>query len=509
METSISDLNLTQGKKMQTIQGIVEGVIQTTGPTLFTVSDGSGTLILKAFEGPGVRAYASIVQGDGVQALITLKEFNNALEGEVMKLTKLDTKAAQQLKEQMIALQKKRAEVKAPEFLVKSELLEKLKPSFIKAATEIRLAVLQNRPIIIRHHNDADGYSSGYTLERAILPLIQKQHGTDKSMWQYYTRSPSMAPFYEIEDSIKDTAQSLADEAKFSEKLPLVVIADTGSSVESLLAIKQGKVHGIDFVVIDHHFFEKDVISSEVIAHINPFLVGGDGSTYSAGMLCTELARFISPVVGIEHIPAMAGMADMIDNPEVMKAYLALAEKKGYTKALLQDISAVIDFVSTKLRYMEAREYIEVVFGDPLDKQKELVKLLAPYIRDLEKKSMEIAQAAAHQEKVGDITLQTLLIEQTFSRGSYPKPGRMISMLHDVLESKQPTCVTLGIMPDGITIRASEESGFSVHDFLAYAKKNIPAAFVEGGGHHQAGSVRFVPSKQEDVLKAVKDFLKK
>ena len=43
-----------------------------------------------------------------------------------------------------------------------------------QAATQIRLAVIQDRPIIVRHHNDCDGYSSGFALERAIIPLIEK-----------------------------------------------------------------------------------------------------------------------------------------------------------------------------------------------------------------------------------------------------------------------------------------------------------------------------------------------
>jgi RecJ-like exonuclease len=61
---------------------------------------------------------------------------------------------------------------------------DKLKSDFIKAATEIRLAIFQNRPIIVRHHNDADGYSSGFALERAIIPLVSKQHGGGKSPWE-------------------------------------------------------------------------------------------------------------------------------------------------------------------------------------------------------------------------------------------------------------------------------------------------------------------------------------
>ena len=161
------------------------------------------------------------------------------------------------------------------------------------------------------------------------------------------------------------------------------------------MAIKQGKVHGADFIVIDHHFFDKDVISDQVLVHVNPFLVGEDGSNFSAGMLCTEVARFINPEVkNIEQIPAMAGFADRIDigNPEVMEKYLKIAEKQGYTKNLLSDIALVIDYISAKVRFMEVREYIEVLFGEPRNKPKELVSLLAPYIRELDEKALKIGK---------------------------------------------------------------------------------------------------------------------
>ena len=142
----------------------------------------------------------------------------------------------------------------------------------IKAAHEIRLAIIQSRPIIVRHHNDTDGYCAGYALEKAILPLIVKEHNSEKASYEYFSRAPSQAPFYEIDDSIRDTAMSLRNEAKFSNKMPLVIITDNGSTPEDLFAIMQGKVHGMEFIVIDHHYFDKDYIAKDIF-HILIFLI--------------------------------------------------------------------------------------------------------------------------------------------------------------------------------------------------------------------------------------------
>jgi RecJ-like exonuclease len=390
---SVSQINRETNGESVILEGIIDRIVQTPGPTIFYIVDGTGTLALKGFEGPGARAYPELTEGDAINVIVKIEEFRDELEGEIKKLTKLSESEQKKILRNIADIQKEKAKPKIVPFLVKSPVLEKLKDFFIEAATEIRLAVSQNRPIIVRHHNDTDGYSAGYSLEKAIVPLIEAQHGFGKSGWEFFTRAPCAAPFYEIEDSIKDTARSLSNEAKFSNKLPLIIIADNGSSQEDLLAIQQGKIHGIDFIVVDHHYFEKDVISKEVLVHINPWLVDEDGSTFSAGMLCTELARFINPVENINQIPALAGLADRINNPEVIEAYLKIAGKEGYDAELLGDLSMVIEFVSSKLRFVEAREIYGVLFGEPRNEQRALVGLLAPYIKKQEAKGLAIAKS--------------------------------------------------------------------------------------------------------------------
>ncbi len=511
-ELTLGEITQDNKKDYLEVMGVINRVIQTGGPTIFSVSDGTGTLPLKGFDKPGERAYPEINESDAIKATIEIDEFNGELEGNIKKMSKLTNSEHDKFVKKVEKIQRERARVEPTPFLVKSKILDKLKDKFIEAATEIRLAILQQRPIIVRHHNDTDGYSSGFVLERAILPLIIKEQKSEKAAWEFFMRAPCAAPYYEIDDSIRDTAMSLRNVAKFSNKMPLVIIADNGSSPEDLLAIQQGKVHGMQFIVIDHHFSSEDVITDEVLVHINPFLVGEDGSHYSAGMLCTELARLISPVKNINQIPAMAGYADRIElgNPKIMKDYLEIAKKEGYPKTLLGDISEVIDFVSAKLRFMEAREYIETVFGTPKDKQKKLVELMAPYIRKLKKKGLAISKANATTQKLGKTTLQVLDIQNTFPGfGFYPKPGMCVSMTHDDLQETQKVTnlVSVGVMNTAMTLRATDEANFSVHDFIELLNKKMPEAFVEGGGHKNAGSITFLPNKKDEVFDTLKDFI--
>ncbi len=507
--------DITSTTKKALLRGEITKIIQTGGPTIFFISDGTGNISIKGFIKPGERAYPEINEGDKISTKVDIGEFKGELEGQILSIKKLDNREISELEQAIENLQLKRASVKDIGFFVNSEILNKLKDRFLKAAIQIRLAIIQNRPIIVRHHNDCDGYSSGFALECAIVPLIIKQHNNLKAPWEFFLRAPCQAPFYEIEDSIRDTANSLRNVAKFSNKMPLIIIADNGSCEEDLMAIKQGKIHGADFIVVDHHGFDKDVISDEVLAHINPFLVGESGSKMSAGMLCVELARYINnDVKNIVQIAAMSGYADRIDlaNQELMEKYLKLANKEGYTKELLSDISLVIEYVSSKVRFMEVREYIEVIFGHPRDKQKELVSLMAPYIKDLDRKGLAIGKVGAIQEQLENVTLQSIEIEKTFPGfGFFPKPGRAIGLIHENYqkETKTKALVTIGIMSTAVTIRATDEANFSVHDLKHYLIEKLPNAFIEGGGHKNAGSLNFLPCKKEEVISLLKSFLKK
>ncbi len=512
-QMSIDNISSKQMKKNVIVMGLVDKVMQTGGPTVFGIADGTGNLSLKGFIAPGERAYPEIESGDYIEAEVKIDEFNGELEGNILKIVKKTGETLALLKKHIEYQQRQRAKVTTNDFMVSTPILEKSKTEIIKAATEIRLAIIQSRPIIVRHHNDTDGYCSGFALERAILPLIEKQHSGPKAAWEYFKRAPCMAPFYEIEDSIKDTAMALRDVAKFSAKMPLIIIADNGSSPEDLMAIKQAKIHGADIIVIDHHTFDEDVISKEVLAHINPHLIEESGADMSAGMLCAEIARYINPEVkNISQVPALAGFADRIDlsAPGTMEKYLAIAKKEGYTKELLQEISLVIEYVSVKVRFMEAREYVEVLFGEPRAQQKKLVSLMAPHIKDLDAKGLAIGKAAAQVEKLGNTTLQTVQVEASFPGfGFFPKPGRSTGLLHDNLQKEKgiTSLVSIGIMNTAMTFRATDEANFSTHELIKYLQTKLPNAFIEGGGHKNAGAINYIPRMKEDVYKEVRNFI--
>lgn len=61
-------------------------------------------------------------------------------------------------------------------FMIESSVLDKLKPAIHELIELLKKAIDSKQPLLLRHHADADGYTAGIALERALLPLIAGKH---------------------------------------------------------------------------------------------------------------------------------------------------------------------------------------------------------------------------------------------------------------------------------------------------------------------------------------------
>ena len=211
-----------------------------------------------------------------------------------------------------------------------------MKDRFVVIAQRIRKAILDNEPIIIRHHNDADGISSGIALEIACSTMM-KTIGVNPEYNLY--RSPSRAPFYEVTDVFRDISLSKRITENHGQKKPLIIVVDNGSTPEDAFALKMLKMLGYNAIVIDHHNpviltklgghkktgHQGQIFESSVCPyleyHLNPYLFGLDSQT-SAGMLCHEMARMIDETYENKLLPAVAAVADRCNIAE-SDAYIA------------------------------------------------------------------------------------------------------------------------------------------------------------------------------------------
>ncbi|MFH1591059.1 MAG: DHH family phosphoesterase [archaeon] len=484
---------------------LITGIRQTKGPTVFTLSDATSTIQAKSFSGKaGDRAHPELAKGMAISATFLVREYNNSLEGELKEYAQLGDDQAKQLESAVKERKASRAEPFSPPFLTKSGILEKMRERFAGAARMIRTAVMDRRPIIVRHHGDADGYCAAVAIERAVIPMICDQHDDKGAGFRLYKRSPSRTPFYSYEDASKDVAFMLDDEVRFGSKRPLVIVTDNGSTDEDLPALE--KVHAVDcdIIVLDHHdpgelVEGKVAADSFVKVHINPHLVGGD-SSISAGMLCAELARFINDKTeGLVLIAAVAAIADRCEGEErdaIVK--LASAEIDEAHLAMRAD---VLDFETHTLKFIEGRTYMDRLLS-PGDEAMD--RLVESIFKRLSRRKEQLLADAREYETVAErenYLLVTLDSYGMVSRSDFPTPSKVVSMVRDAVEDETGMpVVALGLGDDIVTFRFSKQLDFDANAIMVSLKGALPHAGIEGGGHARAASMRFHPIARAKVV---------
>ena len=521
--TLIDQLDEKKGKIVR-IDGDVQQIQQTSGPTIFIISDESGTTEIAAFDKAGERSYPEIELNDAVQVIGEVNEHGGKTQIESSSMIKLDAESTMQLHKLIDDALNKKAQPQDVEFLVKSDVLNRLRPKMYEAAQKIRRAILDGRTILLRHHNDADGICSGVAMEKAIVPLIQKANPSNDAEYYYFKRSPSKAPFYELEDVVKDLSFALEDQERHGQKLPLIVLLDNGSTEEDIVALMQAKIYDIEVVVIDHHspgnLITKDERNGEIYGatvavdeyvdtHVNPYLVGGD-SQLTAGALATEVAHIINPEVKdlIMHLPAVAALGDRAESGEVYQ-YLKLAAQKGFTKEHLAQIAECVDFEAYFLRFMNGRGIMDTILAvDNLDKHKKMIDALYNEYQKRVDTQLRAALPNIKQTQLQNgIYFNLIDVEKFAHKFTFPAPGKTCGFIHDKIIKdlgEDKPIVTLGHGPDFGVFRATdavnEQYGFNVNEIVASMIEKVPQAGIDGGGHECAGSIKYIEGLGEEVL---------
>jgi len=521
--TLISKLEEKKGKVVR-IDGEVQQVQQTSGPTIFIISDESGTTEIAAFDKAGERSYPEIDVGDAVQVIGEVNEHSGKTQIESSSMTKLGPENTAKLLKLIDDALNKKAQPKDVDFLVKSDVLNRLRLKMYEAAQKIRRAILDGRTILLRHHNDADGICSGVAMEKAIVPLIQQANPSNDAEYYYFKRSPSKAPFYELEDVVKDLSFALEDQERHGQKLPLIVLLDNGSTEEDIVALMQAKIYDIEVVVIDHHspgdLITKDERDGEIYGgtvavdeyvdtHVNPYLVGGD-SQLTAGCLATEVAHIINPDVKdlIKHLPAIAALGDRAECGEVYQ-YLQIASEKGFTKEHLAKIAECVDFEAYFLRFMNGRGIMDTILAvDNIDKHEKMIDAL--YKEYQKRIDTQLKAALPNIKKTqldNGIYFNLLDVEKFAHKFTFPAPGKTCGFVHDhVIKElgEDKPIVTLGHGPDFGVFRATdavnEQYGFNVNEIVSAMIDRVPQAGIDGGGHECAGSIKYIEGLGEEVL---------
>jgi len=474
------------------IEGEVVGVRQTGGPTVFEISDETGAVDVAAFVEPGVRAYPDVEVGDAVRVDGEVESHRGDIQVESDALVLFDGEDAETVRRRLAEALTDEARPEGLQPLAGDETVAELADGLLDAAEAVRRAVLESRPIVVRHPTTADGYVAGAAVERAVLPLIRDEHAKSDAEYHYFTRRPLDEPVYGMDAATNDATRMLQDRDRHDEKLPLFLLAGAGSTTESADGIDLLSVYGVDAVVVDAAVADPETRDA-VDTLVSPELADGDGDeTLSTGALVASLASAINDEVrdDLRHLPAVSYWADAPGR------YVDLARDAGYDAERVAELREAVALEAYYQSYQDKRELIaDLLFSDGGN----LAAHVSEQFREKLETEVETADANVVTEAVDGVEFALLDTDGYTHRYDFPPTPLLLDDLHRRRADGEPFA-TVGVGTDELYVRTTAD--VSVRDVAARAAEIAPAADIATAGVRE-GKIEFLSGERDAVEDAV------
>ena len=478
------------------LEGEIVGVRQTSGPTVFALDDSTGTVDCAAFVEAGVRAYPEAEENDFARLDGEVRRRRGELQVETDSLTVLADEERDEVEERLAQALDDEARPDAVDPLTDDETITALSAELVDAATEIRKAVLTERPVIVRHANTADGYLAGSALERAALPLVADQHRREDAQYHYFDRRPLEGGVYDMDDATKDTSMMLDNRERHDEELPLFVFVAAGGTRESLDGFDLLNVYGAPTVVVDDIDVD-GAVTDAVDAVVSPTLADAPGTTATA--IAANLAAHVNEDIreDLRHLPAVSFWEDA---PE---SYLELAAEAGYDGDSVAQLREAVALEAHYQSYEDKRELItDLVFGDDESDVGGLAGHIAEQFREKVDDEVSTAKANLDYRTANDAEIAVLDTDAFSHQYEFPPETLLLDELHRNVRDEVDAVV--GLATDTLYVRT--DADIDLHELVA----DIDEAVPEGGVTTQSvreGSIRYLAGEQSAVLDATLDIL--
>ncbi|USZ71822.1 DHH family phosphoesterase [Natronosalvus halobius] len=482
------------------LEGEITGVRQTSGPTVFELSDETGTVECAAFEEAGVRAYPAVEIGDVVTLDGEVERHYGDLQIETETLEVLEDEDRETVTERLEDAidQQARPTIVAP--LVDDPIVETVEDEIVDAATAIRRAVVEARPIVVRHSATADGYVAGAALERAILPLIEEKHTRDDAVYHYVERRPLDGHVYDMDAATGDVTSMLEARDRHGEQLPLMVLVDAGSTTDSLDGYELLDIYGADRLVIDGGRADADVTDSVSVA-VSPSLADGDAdadadrSAITTTTLAANVAAHVNDDVraDLEHLPAVSFWDD------VPKSYADLAENAGYDAEACTERREAVALEAYYQSYKDKRELVADLLFDGAGDGDLAAHVAAQFRAKLETE----LETARENLEIRDVDGRSVAVIDTAAfihRFDFPTT----TLLLDELHRRSEESVTLGVGEDELYVRSDDD--VDVRELGSTLETTAPDAGITVVGGRD-GYIEFLSGERETVREAALEAL--
>jgi len=491
---TIDTLDDHQGERVR-IEGEIASARQTSGPTVFEVRDETGTVDCAAFEEAGVRAYPEVEEGDVVRIEGEVERRRGDLQVETEALVALedDERAAvtERMEEAMIA----RARPDEVEPLAADPAVEAVSGPLRDAATAIRRAVLEGRPIVVRHSASADGYLAGVAIERATLPLVRQHHSGADAEYHFFDRRPLRGSVYDMDDATGDVTSMLENNERHGEDIPLFVFVAAGATAESLDGLELLDIYGARRVVIEDRVVDGEVADT-VDTVVSPALDNGGGT--SATALAANVAAHVNDTVraDLRHLPAVSFWEG------VPESYSELAGEAGYDGEAARELREAVALEAYYQSYEDKRELItDLVFAD-----REEARGLAANVSDQFRTKVDAecgtAEANIERREVGGETVLVLDTDAYTHRYEFPPEELLLDELWRRVRDEATALV--GLATDEAYVRT--DADVDVRALVERAAEAAPGAGLDARGARE-GRVEFLSGERESVEDALLEAL--
>lgn len=484
-DTTVAALTDQVGDAVR-LDGEIVSVRQTGGPTIFELRDETGVVDCAAFVEAGVRAYPDIEVGDVVRLDGEVEQRRGELQVETEALVALEGAAREAVTDRLADALTDRARPDTLDPIGDHETVAGMADSLLDVAEAIRRAVLESRPVVIRHPATAAGYVAGAAIERAVLPLVREEHARSDAEYHYIVRRPLENAVYDMDDATNDATQMLQDRDRHDEKLPLFCFVGAGSTADSIDGLGLLGVYGAERIVLDA------IAADPEVGEAAEQVVTGDAADLSIGALSATLSAALNPDVRAEmqHLPAVSYWED------TPAAYTAAAEQAGYDAEQVRHLREAIALEAYYQSYQDKRELItDLLFDDAGG----LAGHIAEQFREKLDDELATAQANLDRREHDGVGVAVLDTDQFTHRFDFPPTTLLLDELHYV-ERDDDAFLTVGVGMDELYLRSSQP--LDVRAVADAAAAAAPEADVTARGIRE-GRIEFLSGRRAAAREAV------
>ncbi|PSP54405.1 DNA-binding protein [Halobacteriales archaeon QH_7_68_42] len=477
------------------IEGVVETARQTSGPTVFGIRDETGSVECAAFEEAGVRAYPEISVDDAVRLDGEVRERRGEIQVETEALVVLEGEDRDAVEERLAEALREQADPGSVDPLVEDPSVESLTGELREAATAVRRAVLEDRPVVVRHTATADGYVAGVALERATLPLVRDHHDQHDAVYHYFDRRPLEEGVYDLDDATRDVTTMLDARERHGEKLPLFVFVAVGATRDSLDGFQLLDLYGADRVVVD------DVAADPEVPEAVDALVAPDPehvTDTTATALTANVAAHVDDEVrdDLRHLPAVSFWES---TPE---GYVEAAAEAGYDADAAREVREAVALEAFYQSYEDKRELVtDLLFGDG-DGPGGLAGHVSEQFREKLAAEVETAEANLDHQTLDNVTVAVLDTDAFTHRYEFPPTALLLDELHR--RHRAEVDAVVGVSDDELHVRS--DAPLDVRDVADRAREWVPNAGITATNARD-GKLEYVAGERSAVLDAVVDVI--